>query len=80
MHQLQLLPSRTASRPSPFQMFPSPRGALDGLRPVPLAAEPPLPPGQVLVAVAAVGLNFRDVLNVLGMYPGNAGAPGVFRL
>lgn len=28
------------------------------------------------VSVRAVGLNFRDVLNVLGMYPGDAGAPG----
>lgn len=26
--------------------------------------------------VRAVGLNFRDVLNVLGMYPGDPGAPG----
>ena len=24
----------------------------------------------------AVGLNFRDVLNVLGMYPGDPGPPG----
>ena len=24
----------------------------------------------------AVGLNFRDVLNVLGMYPGDPGNPG----
>lgn len=24
----------------------------------------------------AVGLNFKDVLNVLGMYPGNPGLPG----
>lgn len=24
----------------------------------------------------AIGLNFRDVLNVLGMYPGNPGPPG----
>ena len=28
------------------------------------------------VTVRAVGLNFRDVLNVLGMYPGDPGAPG----
>ncbi len=28
------------------------------------------------MAVKAVGLNFRDVLNVLGMYPGDPGAPG----
>jgi len=28
------------------------------------------------MAVQAVGVNFRDVLNVLGMYPGDPGAPG----
>ena len=32
--------------------------------------------GQVALSVAAVGLNFRDVLNVLGLYPGDPGAPG----
>ncbi|KAL6765562.1 chaperonin 10-like protein, partial [Haematococcus lacustris] len=30
----------------------------------------------MLLAVTAVGLNFRDVLNVLGMYPGDPGNPG----
>eukprot|EP00967_Tisochrysis_lutea_P151933 scaffold296599_cov15-Tisochrysis_lutea.AAC.1 len=29
-----------------------------------------------VVSVRAVGLNFRDVLNVLGMYPGDPGDPG----
>lgn len=28
------------------------------------------------MAIKAVGLNFRDVLNVLGMYPGDPGDPG----
>ena len=28
------------------------------------------------VSVMAVGLNFRDVLNILGMYPGDPGDPG----
>ena len=32
---------------------------------------------QVLLKVRAIGLNFRDVLNVLGMYPGrDPGEPG----
>ena len=31
---------------------------------------------QVLLRVRAVGLNFRDVLNVLGEYPGSPGPPG----
>ncbi len=33
--------------------------------------------GQVDVAVEASGLNFRDVLDVLGMYPGEAGKMGL---
>ena len=38
----------------------------------------PLPPGpgEVQIKVEATGLNFRDVLNVLGMYPGDPGALG----
>ncbi|MFI1913806.1 type I polyketide synthase [Nocardia sp. NPDC020380] len=32
----------------------------------------PLAPGQVRIAVRAAGVNFRDVLNALGMYPGAA--------
>ncbi|MGA5566894.1 polyketide synthase dehydratase domain-containing protein, partial [Streptomyces platensis] len=33
--------------------------------------------GQVRIAVRAAGVNFRDVLSVLGMYPGDAGALGI---
>ena len=33
-------------------------------------------PGQLASAVHVAGLNFRDVLNTLGMYPGEAGPPG----
>ncbi len=75
--------------PAAYQLVPKPRGALDSLVPVPLdpAALQPLsynlptsdgslPAGRCAVRVAAVGLNFRDVLNVLGMYPGDPGAPG----
>ncbi|MEU9559950.1 SDR family NAD(P)-dependent oxidoreductase [Streptomyces fumanus] len=51
-------------------------GTLDNLA---LLPAPPLPeadalePGQVLIGVRAAGLNFRDVLIALGMYP-DAGA------
>ena len=36
----------------------------------------PLQPGQVRVAVSAVGVNFRDVVAALGMYPGQAPSLG----
>ncbi|MDQ0982718.1 acyl transferase domain-containing protein/D-arabinose 1-dehydrogenase-like Zn-dependent alcohol dehydrogenase/acyl carrier protein, partial [Streptomyces sp. V2I9] len=47
------------------------RGAVENmtLLPAPDAAAE-LRPGQVRVTVRAAGVNFRDVLNVLGMYPG----------
>ncbi|WP_436764447.1 SDR family NAD(P)-dependent oxidoreductase, partial [Streptosporangium sp. V21-05] len=46
----------------------SPRGSVDNLV---LAAhdDVPLAPGQVRIQVRAAGLNFRDVLLALGMYP-----------
>ncbi|MEV0372660.1 SDR family NAD(P)-dependent oxidoreductase [Streptomyces sp. NPDC050636] len=37
----------------------------------------PLAAGEVRVAVRAAGVNFHDVLNVLGRYPGEAGALGL---
>ncbi|MFF5538293.1 SDR family NAD(P)-dependent oxidoreductase [Streptomyces cinerochromogenes] len=54
------------------------RGTLEGLvlEPYPEAAGP-LSEGQVRVGVRAAGLNFRDALNALGMYPGEAGPLGV---
>jgi NADPH:quinone reductase-like Zn-dependent oxidoreductase/thioesterase domain-containing protein/short-subunit dehydrogenase/acyl carrier protein len=51
-------------------------GTLEGLALVPCPeADVPLGAGMVRVAVRAAGLNFRDVLIGLGMYPG-AGIPG----
>ena len=58
----------------PFQLLPQPRGALQNLQPVPLNAK--VKRGQVWMKTQAVGVNFRDVLNVLGMYPGDPGPPG----
>ena len=54
------------------------KGTLENLALVEdLAALAPLAAGQVRIGVRAAGLNFRDVLNALGMYPGNAGLLGV---
>ena len=74
----RLLPSRVLSTPYAFSLMPQPRGALANLKPMPLthASMTKLQPGQVLLQVHSVGLNFRDVLNVLGMYPGDPGPPG----
>ena len=60
-----------------FQLRPEPRGSLSNLVSIPFDASlVNLKPNEVLVQVRAVGLNFRDVLNVLGMYPGDPGPPG----
>ncbi|MFJ3894655.1 type I polyketide synthase [Streptomyces sp. NPDC090083] len=54
------------------------KGSLDGLR---LAACPevaaPLAPNEVRISMRAAGVNFRDVLTALGMYPGDATAIGL---
>ncbi|WP_449224302.1 SDR family NAD(P)-dependent oxidoreductase [Amycolatopsis pigmentata] len=49
-------------------------GTLDELVLAP-APGTPLAPGQVRIDVRAVGLNFRDVLTALGMYPGATAGP-----
>ncbi|MFI0781114.1 SDR family NAD(P)-dependent oxidoreductase, partial [Streptomyces sp. NPDC021212] len=57
--------------PDPWRLDVTSRGTLDNLAllPVPQASAP-LAEGQVRIAVRAAGLNFRDVLIALGMYPG----------
>ncbi|MEV4494078.1 SDR family NAD(P)-dependent oxidoreductase, partial [Micromonospora coxensis] len=50
-------------------------GTLDGVEIVP-AAPTDLAPGEVRVAVRAAGVNFRDVLIALGMYPDPAAVMG----
>ena len=76
----QLLPqplSQQAFLPGLYRLEARPRGALSNLVPIslPHAAEvctgrAACEDGTVLLSVKAVGINFRDVLNVLGMYPG----------
>ncbi|GAA2688325.1 hypothetical protein GCM10009864_72720 [Streptomyces lunalinharesii] len=62
---------------TPWRLGSRAKGSLDGLalQPHPEARRP-LTGHEVRVGVRAAGLNFRDVLNALGMYPGDAGLFG----
>ena len=71
----RLVSSSTPAMREPYQLRPQPRGAISSLLPLPYTQHKPAP-GMVELAVHAVGVNFRDVLNVLGMYPGDPGEPG----
>jgi len=72
----RLLAAACAAAPAaPLQLLPCPRGSLGSLRAQPHGSQG-LGAGDTWVSVRSVGLNFRDVLNVLGMYPGDPGAPG----
>jgi acyl transferase domain-containing protein/NADPH-dependent curcumin reductase CurA len=51
------------------------RGTFDALALRPAARRAP-GPGEVEIRVHAAALNFRDVMNALGTYPGDAGALG----
>lgn len=74
------LPTGTESvrraRPAPdYRLESRQQGRLDGLE---LTAHEVTEPAldEVRIRVLATGLNFRDVLNALGMYPGDAGPLG----
>ena len=60
---------------APWRLEASRAGSLDGLARAPMARREP-GTGEVEIEVAAAGLNFRDVLSALGMYPGAAGPVG----
>ncbi len=62
-------------RATDYALAPTERGAIDNLR-LTEAEVPPPDDGYVQVRVEAAGLNFRDVLNVLGLYPGDPGPIG----
>jgi acyl transferase domain-containing protein/NADPH:quinone reductase-like Zn-dependent oxidoreductase/short-subunit dehydrogenase/aryl carrier-like protein len=63
---------------SSWQLHYEGQGTLQCLRIVPTENEiTPLEPGQVRVALRAAGVNFRDVLTVLGVYPGPPGPLGL---
>jgi acyl transferase domain-containing protein/acyl carrier protein len=59
----------------PVQLVVSTRGVLDNLKLQPVTRRQPKR-GEVEIEVLVTGLIFRDVLNALGMYPGDAGSLG----
>ncbi|QQQ80025.1 SDR family NAD(P)-dependent oxidoreductase [Saccharothrix sp. 6-C] len=67
--------SRPTSLDGPWRLVESGTGSLDDLA-FAEVAEPPLEAGQVRLAVRAAGVNFRDVLIALGMYPDAAALGG----
>ncbi|MGH7703361.1 MAG: methyltransferase, partial [Gemmatimonadales bacterium] len=75
----KLLPPRGTGLRVPedgvFQLETAQRGALDQLLLRPCERRHP-GPGEVEIQVRATGLNFRDVLNALNMYPGDPGPLG----
>ena len=67
-------PRSRSPRPA-AEVFAGRQGVLDSLTLRPLQRRVP-GPGEVEIEVRAVGLNFKDVLNVLGLYPGDPGPLG----
>ena len=59
----------------PYRLEIISRGQLDNVTLRPAIRQRP-GPGQVEIRVRATGLNFRDVLNVLDLYPGDPGPLG----
>jgi acyl transferase domain-containing protein/NADPH:quinone reductase-like Zn-dependent oxidoreductase/NADP-dependent 3-hydroxy acid dehydrogenase YdfG len=59
----------------PWRLEIEARGALDRIGIRPFERQPPVA-GAVEIAVRAAGINFRDVLNLLGLYPGDPGPLG----
>ncbi|MGB0127842.1 MAG: SDR family NAD(P)-dependent oxidoreductase, partial [Rhodocyclaceae bacterium] len=76
-HVARLTPSQAQPRlpEAPLRLEITERGTLENLKLLPVTREKP-GPGQVEIRVHATGLNFRDVLNALGMYPGDPGPLG----
>jgi acyl transferase domain-containing protein/NADPH:quinone reductase-like Zn-dependent oxidoreductase/short-subunit dehydrogenase/aryl carrier-like protein len=74
-HVARLVPGAFVPAEEPLQLDILARGSLDKLALVKVPREAP-GPGQVEIRVHATGLNFRDVLNALGMYPGDPGPLG----
>ncbi len=68
-------PSSIAADGQPLELEIATRGILDELRLRPTARRRP-GPGEVEIRVVAAALNFRDVLNAMGVYEGPPGPLG----
>ncbi|MBC7841909.1 MAG: type I polyketide synthase [Gemmatimonadaceae bacterium] len=73
--RLEPLPELTSAARDRRSLVITERGVLDNLAVV-TTRRRALDADEVEIAVRAAGLNFRDVLNALGMYPGDAGPLG----
>lgn len=67
--------STSATSEKPWRLVPQSPGSLEGFRRDPQSRRVP-GTNEVEVAVEATALNFKDVLNALGMYPGDPGPLG----
>ena len=61
----------------PLRLESRERGQLDALSFAPFA-QPPCGPSEVIIDVKAAGMNFRDVLKALALYPGEAPDARIF--
>ena len=75
LHVARLVRSRPSTPTTPVELAVTTRGTLDNLVLRPLARRDPAP-GEVEIRVHATGLNFKDVLNALDLYPGDPGPLG----
>ncbi|KPC94439.1 hypothetical protein ADL27_14440, partial [Streptomyces sp. NRRL F-6602] len=77
LERLTTAPGLLAPTGTPWRLDTTGKGSLDNLvlAPCPEVLQP-LGAHEVRIDVEAAGLNFRDVLNALGMYPGEAGLLG----
>jgi len=78
LRRLELPPAAGAEQPAetrPRRLRLTRRGSLENMELAPAERNRP-GPGEVEIRVHAAGLNFKDVLNTLGMYPGEAGPLG----
>jgi len=73
---LRMEPIRFQRKTAPFRIGLESYGQFDALKKEPLRVPKP-GPGEVLIRTETVGLNFRDVLNALGMLPDYAAKLGI---